>query len=186
MREFERLFLNGRLSMAMVIVMGRPRSFDENELLAAAADVFTSHGYEGTSIDDLVTSLKVHRGSLYQAFGSKRGLFLAVLRRYVAQLTAPEQVELEHSDRQRDLLLALDLLLVAALERGHRDAEVAELVAQACASLRSTQPGLRQPQASLVPDERVLSLLGSRIYERGTSGRDITTSTKLHAERTAP
>jgi len=46
--------------------MGRPRSFDEDTILEAAAAVFVRGGYEGTSIDDLVRTLGLHRGSLYQ------------------------------------------------------------------------------------------------------------------------
>jgi len=63
--------------------MGRPRGFSERTILEAAADAFVRGGYEGTSVDDLVHALKLHRGSLYRAFGSKHGLFLAVLRHYV-------------------------------------------------------------------------------------------------------
>nr|MBA2478770.1 helix-turn-helix transcriptional regulator [Sporichthyaceae bacterium] len=59
--------------------MGRPRGFSEEAVLDGAAAVFIRGGYEGTSVDDLVTGLQLHRGSLYKAFGSKRGLFLAVL-----------------------------------------------------------------------------------------------------------
>ena len=98
--------------------MGRTRSFDENVVVAAATDVFLAGGYEGTSVDDLVGATGLHRGSLYQAFGSKLGLFLAGLRR-VPPLDA-------HSPT-RDL----DLLLVAALELAPRQAEVHRLVAAA-------------------------------------------------------
>ncbi len=148
--------------------MGRPRSFDEEQLLTAAAEVFTVHGYEGTSIDDLVAALQVHRGSLYQAFGSKRGLFLATLRRYVARL-APQQ-STEPVGQDEPSLPRLDLLLVAALERGHRDEEVAELVAKACAFL-SDGPAPIGAKAGVIPNEKVLALLGFRIYQRGTSSR---------------
>ncbi|WP_408649259.1 helix-turn-helix domain-containing protein [Streptomyces herbicida] len=34
--------------------------------------MFAERGYEGTSVDDLVRALGVHRGSLYKVFGSKR------------------------------------------------------------------------------------------------------------------
>ncbi len=63
--------------------MGRPRGFSEEVVLEGAAVVFVRGGYEGTSVDDLVTALQLHRGGLYTAFGSRRGLFLAVLRHCV-------------------------------------------------------------------------------------------------------
>lgn len=55
--------------------MGRRRNFDEQVVVQAAAGAFLRAGYEGTSIEELVTATGLLRGSLYQAFGSKRGLF---------------------------------------------------------------------------------------------------------------
>lgn len=149
--------------MVTVMAMGRPRGFSEEEVLDAAADAFVLGGYEGTSIDDLVKALNLHRGSLYKAFGSKRGLFLAVLRRYVdTHLVArPEPGGLTPR-------LDLDLLLVAAVERGHRDAEVAALVRHGLELLEEAIPdsaathhsdGARHPK-------RAVQLLGVRLYER--------------------
>ena len=34
--------------------MARARGFDEADAVRAAAELFTRHGYEGTSVDDLV------------------------------------------------------------------------------------------------------------------------------------
>ncbi len=59
--------------------MGRNRTFDEADVTTRCAEVFRRTGHEGTSIDDLVNAISLHRGSLYKAFGSKRGLFLAAL-----------------------------------------------------------------------------------------------------------
>ena len=62
--------------------MARPREFDRDDVLDQAIEVFWQHGYEGTSVQDLVDSMGINRGSLYGAFGDKHGLFLAVLHRY--------------------------------------------------------------------------------------------------------
>ena len=155
--------------------MGRPRGFDEDAILEAAAGVFVRGGYEGTSIDDLVKALGLHRGSLYQAFGSKRGLFLAALRRYVhtdiaALALDPRAHRDAHSTSNaltRDT--TLDLLLIAALERGPLDVEVAALVRQALAMLQRIvghqTPQPKTPDPALPPTP-VLALLGARLYER--------------------
>ena len=66
--------------------MGRQRGYDEGEVLARSAETFLRAGYEGTSVEELVGSTGLHRGSLYQAFGSKRGLFVSCLRRQVSEL----------------------------------------------------------------------------------------------------
>uniref|UniRef100_UPI0024555764 helix-turn-helix domain-containing protein n=1 Tax=Nocardia farcinica TaxID=37329 RepID=UPI0024555764 len=69
--------------------MGRPRGFDEDEVIAAAARLFAERAYDGVSVDDLVDHLGVHRNSLYKVFGSKRGLYLAALRWYVEHRLRP-------------------------------------------------------------------------------------------------
>ncbi len=61
---------------------GRPRSFDEQQALEKAIQVFWSKGYDGVTIDDLVAGMGVGRPSLYSVFGDKRTLFLRVLRAY--------------------------------------------------------------------------------------------------------
>lgn len=62
---------------------GRPRQFDEHEVVDAAKELFWSHGYGATSVSDLLEALRLQRGSLYGAFGDKHGLFLRALTRYV-------------------------------------------------------------------------------------------------------
>ena len=61
---------------------GRPRSFDESDALEKATQVFWSKGYDGVTIDDLVTGMGVGRPSLYAVFGDKRAIFLRVLAAY--------------------------------------------------------------------------------------------------------
>lgn len=47
--------------------------------------LFWERGYEATSVQDLVDSMGIERGSLYNAFGDKHSLFLTVLRRFLQQ-----------------------------------------------------------------------------------------------------
>ncbi|HEX4859802.1 MAG TPA: TetR/AcrR family transcriptional regulator [Rhizomicrobium sp.] len=48
-------------------------------------NVFWRKGYEGASLSDLTTAMGINAPSLYAAFGSKEGLFRAVLERYDAR-----------------------------------------------------------------------------------------------------
>jgi AcrR family transcriptional regulator len=61
---------------------GRPRTFCTTQALDAAMQVFWRKGYEGASMVDLTTAIGINSPSLYSAFGSKEGLFKAVLERY--------------------------------------------------------------------------------------------------------
>src|ERR1700731_2321304 len=61
---------------------GRPRSFDLDEALEAATQVFWRQGYQGTSLTDLTQAMGINRPSLYAAYGDKEALFRKVLDRY--------------------------------------------------------------------------------------------------------
>ena len=61
---------------------GRPREFDRDEALAKARDAFWSHGYEGTSINDLVAALGLASSRIYAAFGTKEELFREAVSLY--------------------------------------------------------------------------------------------------------
>jgi AcrR family transcriptional regulator len=61
---------------------GRPRSFSTETALDRAMTVFWRQGYEGASLADLTEAMGINSPSLYAAFGSKEGLFRAVLERY--------------------------------------------------------------------------------------------------------
>lgn len=62
---------------------GRPLSFNREEALHTALQLFWQHGYEGTSIADLVAAMGIAPPSLYTAFGSKEQLYLEVVELYL-------------------------------------------------------------------------------------------------------
>src|SRR5271155_2001096 len=63
--------------------MARPREFDEEAVLDAAVQCFWEHGYEATSVRDLIEKTGITAASLYNAFGDKRALYQKALDRYV-------------------------------------------------------------------------------------------------------
>ncbi|TWI62578.1 TetR family transcriptional regulator [Pseudoduganella lurida] len=64
---------------------GRPREFALDDAARDAMQVFWDCGYEGASLPDLIEGTGLSRGSLYKAFGDKKGLLLAALDRYMAE-----------------------------------------------------------------------------------------------------
>ncbi len=63
--------------------MGRTATFDRGVVVDAARDVFWRRGYAETGIAELEEATGLTRSSIYNAFGSKRGLFDAVLAAYL-------------------------------------------------------------------------------------------------------
>lgn len=61
---------------------GRPRSFDEGEVLDCVRAVFLEKGFSGASLDDLAAAASLNRPSLYAAFGDKEQLYIRALKRY--------------------------------------------------------------------------------------------------------
>jgi TetR/AcrR family transcriptional regulator, transcriptional repressor for nem operon len=119
----------------------RPRSFVEEDAVAAAGEVFARNGYGGTTFDDLVTATGVGKQSLYNTFGGKRELFLRALSARTTDavaavndaLAGPRSTPLERIRAQMlRLAMALSakdreesLLTSATVELGYRDQEVA-------------------------------------------------------------
>ncbi len=62
--------------------MPRSPEFDRDEVIDAAQTLFWDRGYSQTSVADLVDATGLKPGSLYGAFGSKKGVFLEVLEAY--------------------------------------------------------------------------------------------------------
>ncbi|MED2010520.1 TetR/AcrR family transcriptional regulator [Brevibacillus borstelensis] len=62
--------------------MARSREFDVEKALDAAMHVFWKKGYEATSLSDLTAEMGIQRPSIYSAFGDKKELFEAALRKY--------------------------------------------------------------------------------------------------------
>ncbi|MFI5607940.1 TetR/AcrR family transcriptional regulator [Amycolatopsis sp. NPDC051903] len=122
--------------------MARTREFDTDQAVAAAMEAFRRKGYEGTSMRDLAEATGVGSGSLYAAFGSKDGLYLAALDLYRQRYAVP-LIDLlrAHGDAPaviREVFLStvddiagdsrrLACLIVAgAMERARDDKRVAE------------------------------------------------------------
>jgi TetR/AcrR family transcriptional regulator, transcriptional repressor for nem operon len=66
----------------------RRKGFDTDEALLAALSTFWEWGFEGTNMPELLESMKLGRASFYNAFDSKREVFLKCLDIYFANVDA--------------------------------------------------------------------------------------------------
>lgn len=58
-----------------------PRETRMEEMLQVAARVFAANGYHGTSMDDIASQADISKPLLYRYFGSKDGLYIALIER---------------------------------------------------------------------------------------------------------
>ncbi|EJB07694.1 transcriptional regulator [Rhizobium leguminosarum bv. trifolii WSM597] len=86
---------------------GRPREFDADAALDAALRVFSERGYHAASISELTEAMGLAAGSVYKAFGDKRGIFLAAFDRYRAVRRGLLDARLARAETGRDKLHAL-------------------------------------------------------------------------------
>src|SRR5882672_8853229 len=98
--------------------MGRLKQFDPEAAVSAAMDLFWRQGYGATTPAALVDALGIGKGSLYNAFDSKRALFEQALRRYGDQRVAGLAAVLSQPQPARARLQAA-LERLAAPETSH-------------------------------------------------------------------
>jgi AcrR family transcriptional regulator len=98
--------------------MREPPDSGTAEVLDRALAAFWRLGYEACSIAQLVKSTGLQRQSLYNRFGDKEALLVAVLRRYRAHSSA-ELRRLDHPDATlSDLRTYMERVLAIQSERG--------------------------------------------------------------------
>lgn len=100
--------------------MARPREFDEDAVLKAAALRFWKYGYDATSVRDLAKAMGITQASLYNAFGDKRALFKHSLAHYVANNFNERSARIEASLTSR---AAIEAFLQEIIDTSVRDSE---------------------------------------------------------------
>ncbi len=75
--------------------MARPREFEIEDALEAAANTFWLRGYEATSLEDLMKATGLHKGSLYKAFNGKHDLFMRSLDHYLRKIETIRRQSIE-------------------------------------------------------------------------------------------
>lgn len=81
------------------VMSGRPKIFDDGEVLSKAAEVFWRQGYEATSTEDLLAAMGIGKGSFYLAFkGGKKELYEKALGQHSDQAIAQFRRELDAAE----------------------------------------------------------------------------------------
>ena len=92
--------------------IGRPKQYDPDQALERALELFWQHGYSDTSMSDLLQTMQLSKSSFYQAFESKRQLFLKCLDYYIdkTQLEFSHRLRSSGSGKQFFILMIKDVI----------------------------------------------------------------------------
>jgi TetR/AcrR family transcriptional repressor of nem operon len=146
--------------------MSRPRQFEEAEVLDRALGAFWRLGYDACSIGQLVKSTGLQRQSLYNSFGDKDALFLAVLKRY-QQHSAAELAQLDRPDATlADVRAYMERVLAIQASRG----------CGACLLVRTAfGPQIREPRVrkAVTAGAQAVRECFVRVVERGVSSGEL-------------
>ncbi|SCA56531.1 conserved hypothetical protein [Candidatus Terasakiella magnetica] len=170
------------------------KSFDVDEALDRAANVFWMKGFEATSMSDLIKGMGINKGSLYNAFGSKKELFKRVLIKFEEDHQKPALQQLRDIDDPIKSISTLydwviaqsmadkekkgNLIINTALEMPNHDEDIREIVKSAINRLERffrEMVDLGKERGSIPdhidPDEAAKSLVsltvGVRVLARG-------------------
>ena len=83
---------------------GRHRTFNEDTVLKQATEVFWTKGYESTTTEDLLEAMHLNKGSLYNAFGSKKKLFQRVVSHYSQEVFSGLEQQIEASSEPLEVI----------------------------------------------------------------------------------
>lgn len=96
-------------------------SSTKRALIDNATNLFTDHGYAGTSLDEVVAAARVTKGAFYHHYPSKLALFEAVFDRVQGTTTAKVEKAIEASkDPWERAQIGLEKFLEVCREPGYR------------------------------------------------------------------
>jgi TetR/AcrR family transcriptional repressor of nem operon len=176
------------------------KQYNEAEVLERAMNAFWAHGYEATSMNDLVAATGINRGSIYAGFSDKRTLFIKALRYYDKRYRIDFFDRIDRNCEAKEAILAAFeraaktatrgkkhggcLLVNTALELSPHDPEVQALVKASLAEveeffftkieLAKQQGTVRKAVCSRDTAQALLGLfLGLRVLTRSHPDRPI-------------
>lgn len=141
---------------------GRPRSFDADQALLRATEIFRTQGLAGTSLDALSEATGLARPSLAAAFGDKRALYLAAIDRLRGRV---EGQLLRLGQARLPLAELVERLLIAGIDLYLTGGEGPEgcLILNTAATAAAADPEIRARLAAFLAmeDARIAELLAA-------------------------
>lgn len=84
---------------------GRPKTFDDHDIVKKAQRVFWKKGYASTSTDELLAAMGIGKGSFYLAFkDGKKELFLKTIRQFHNEGINKLKADIDASDEPIEMI----------------------------------------------------------------------------------
>lgn len=93
---------------------GRPRKTDPDAVLETAMKVFWQQGFEGTSMNDLVSATGMAKPGLYATFGDKETVYTKALEHYFHEFATPLLEDFAASPEPLNVVVRRFLQAIAA------------------------------------------------------------------------
>lgn len=100
--------------------MPRSKQYKYEAVLEKAMDLFWAKGYNGTSIQELVSHVKLSKASMYEAFTDKHGLFMATLHNYRKRLNNNMSLLHEIPSAKAAIELSFESIIAEVTDHRHR------------------------------------------------------------------
>ncbi len=144
--------------------MGRPKTYDRDQLTDAAMQLFWTRGYHATSMRDVASATGVNPYSIYAEFESKQALYQAVTERYDQVVVTEYFGELEEP--------SASLEEVAAVLRFFAAASGSAKGCLQCNAATEQAPTIEQSQASTARYvARLAAAFGNALRNADAAGR---------------
>lgn len=105
--------------------MARNKEFDPTEKLEKARALFWEKGYHATSMQELVSQMKVNRGSMYTTYGDKHQLFIESLHNYALETYSEYK---KAAVGESSPIKAIELIVKKAIARSFEEDKVCMIV----------------------------------------------------------
>jgi len=124
--------LEGAFKTCYLMSMPWEKQFERDEVLEKAMQAFWQHGYDGTSMKDLIACMGINPGSIYATFGDKKNLYCQALEYYQHQ-SGELFADYEEKYSPRRAILALFEKIADDVRRGpeHRTCFLVNAVIEA-------------------------------------------------------
>lgn len=142
------------------------KDFDVDTAVDRAMKVFWAKGYDSTSISDLTEAMRINKGSLYNAFGSKKALFTQALLKYERE---NHQATIKQLEAMDEPITAIRTLFDSLIAESQADAERKGcLLVNTALDLQNHSPEVQRRITAALDDlEQFFRRAVERAQERG-------------------